>query len=186
MIDPDALCPVGTITKAHGLRGEVVCQFLDEAAAGVPTDHLLLLVEGIPVPFFIVGRRERGALGAILRFDDVDTADQAAALVGCQALLERDSLAFDEDDEEAPSLRYFIGFTLEDTTEGEVGEIIDVDDQTANLLFIVQTSGGEELLVPAHPDLIVDIDHRAGFVTMRLPEGLLDPDRAEEIPDTTE
>lgn len=182
MINPNDLCPVGVITKAHGLKGEVVCQFHDKTFTDVPTDHLLLMVEGIPVPFFIANRRQRGAQGAVLQFDDVDSADQAAELVGCEAFMEKDRLN-DSNAWEPFSLRPLIGFTIEDTTAGKVGKIIDIDDQTANLLFIVETAAGNELLVPAHPDLIDDIDQEAAIITMHLPQGLIDPSQAEELPD---
>lgn len=180
MIDPDSLCPIGVITKAHGLRGEVMCLFDDECYVDAVTDHLLLTVDGIPVPFFITERRQRTARSTILRFDDVDSVEQAAALVGCEVLVERSTL--DGNEEDRPSLRQFIGYAVEDTEAGRVGEIVDVDDQTANLLFIVQTASGDELLIPAHPDLIAAINPDAGFITMRLPEGLLDPASAEETP----
>jgi ribosomal 30S subunit maturation factor RimM len=33
---------------------------------------------------------------------------------------------------------------------------------------------GREVLIPLHEDLIVEADHEAQVVTMRLPEGLLE------------
>ena len=173
MIDPESLCRIGILTKTHGLKGEVVCQYDDPSWAAAVGDHLLLLLDGIPTPFFIGGRRERSSVSHILLLDDVQSAEEAAELVGSEVLLERSALAPSEEDEEPPTLRYFIGFTIVDARGKTVGKVVEVDDQTANLLFAVETADRKEVLIPAHPDLIVGIDHQAGIITMQLPEGLI-------------
>ena len=172
MIDPESLCSIGTITKTHGLKGEVVCQYDDPSWAEAVEDHLLVEIDGIPTPFFISSQRQRTSATCILLFDDVRSAEEAKGLVGCEVLIERSALQAAED-EELPSLRYFIGFTLKDAHAGTIGKVVNVDDQTANLLFAVETDEGEEVLIPAHPDLIIGIDHKAGIITMQLPDGLI-------------
>ena len=67
------------------------------------------------------------------------------------------------------------GMTLVDATSGAaVGTIDEVDDTTVNLLFSVRRAEGDTVYVPAHEDLITDIDTAARTVTMTIPEGLLD------------
>ena len=76
-----------------------------------------------------------------------------------------------EDGDEVPT-DYFIGFTLYDDDQ-PMGEIIDIDDATENVLFIVQRPDGSTMLVPAADELVNDIDFDNKSITMTLPEGLL-------------
>lgn len=68
-----------------------------------------------------------------------------------------------------------VGYTLVDAATGRVvGEIESVDDSTMNLLFQVRTADGDEVLVPAHEELIRNIDTEERRMELELPEGLLD------------
>ena len=78
----------------------------------------------------------------------------------------------DADADEVPT-DYFIGYTLYNGTE-PVGEIVDIDDATENVLFVVERGDGATVLVPAADDLVTDIDLDGKTITMALPVGLLD------------
>ena len=54
-----------------------------------------------------------------------------------------------------------------------MGEIIDVDEQTENAIFIVARDD-EELMIPAVDDLIVEFDLDNKVMVMDIPQGLLD------------
>lgn len=54
-----------------------------------------------------------------------------------------------------------------------MGNIVDVNEQTENALFIVE-NGDQELMVPAVDDLIVEFDTDKKVMVMELPEGILD------------
>ena len=75
-----------------------------------------------------------------------------------------------EDDE--LTWNYFVGFLIKDVKMGEIGKVIDVDDSTINTLFIIEHDGNE-LLIPAQEDLIVDLNRETKTITMDLPNGLL-------------
>lgn len=57
---------------------------------------------------------------------------------------------------------------------GYLGEIIDVDDATMNVLFVIEKKDGEELLLPAHEEFIVDLDKKKRILKVNIPEGLLE------------
>ena len=78
------------------------------------------------------------------------------------------------DDNGEVTLNYFIGFRVIDADQGEIGEVIDYDDQTENWILKVEDAGGNELLLPFHEAFIVNIDHEGRVLEMRLPEGLLE------------
>ena len=55
-----------------------------------------------------------------------------------------------------------------------------MDTATLNTLFVVDYKG-EELLIPAQEDFIIDIDRKHKVITVDLPEGLLALDDMEEV-----
>ena len=74
---------------------------------------------------------------------------------------------------------FFVGFRMEEAHHGKLGEVTDVDTSTINTLFVVDYKG-EELLIPAQEDFIMDIDQKHKVITVDLPEGLLALDDTEE------
>ena len=56
------------------------------------------------------------------------------------------------------SWNFFVGFRMEDVRHGELGEVVEVDTATVNTLFVVEQEDGEELLVPAQEEFIVEIN----------------------------
>ena len=70
-------------------------------------------------------------------------------------------------------LDYFIGFELFDH-DTPVGHIDDVDDTTANVLFVVKCPDGSHVQVPAADEWVVAFDPDQRTITMDLPQGLLE------------
>lgn len=160
---------IGKITRVHALRGEVSFTFTDDVWDRVDADYLILEIDGILVPFFLEEYRFRSDSVALLKFVDIDTADDAQELVGCDVYFPQELIPEDMPDE----LRWstFRGFTV--LQDGQpLGTITAVDESTANVLFYIDTPRGE-LMVPAVEEFIVDIDYPGSTVTMQIPEGLL-------------
>lgn len=162
---------IGTITRVHALKGELSFSFTDDVWDRVDADYLMLEVDGIKVPFFLEEYRFRSDSVALLKFQDIDSADDAQEFVGCEVFFPK-SLTPDEAPDEL-RWNYFTGFKVVDETSGELGFISMVEDSTSNVLFYVDGPHGE-LMLPAVEDFILDIDHTGRTITMRLPEGLLD------------
>jgi 16S rRNA processing protein RimM len=78
------------------------------------------------------------------------------------------------------SWNFFVGFRMEDVRHGELGEVVEVDTATVNTLFVVEQEDGEELLVPAQEEFIVEINQEKKLITVELPEGLLNLEDLEE------
>lgn len=172
MIAEESVYKVGSLTRVHGLKGEISFAFTDDVWDRVDADYLVLRVDGILVPFFLEEYRFRSYSVALLKFVDIDNADDALPYVGCDVYF-----PFDLTPEDAPEdLRWsnFTGFSvfLKDV-EGTVGTISHVDDSTANVLFTIDMASGE-VLVPAVEEFIVDVDYASRRLTLDLPEGLLD------------
>lgn len=181
MITEEQLIEIGTITKVHGLKGEVQVALTDTVFDDVEQcEYLVVPMDGIFVPFFIESYRMRGETGALMLFEGIDSADKASAMCGLPVYFDRRCFTAeeaDEYDEAAEEEQGLIGYKIIDINLGEIGEITDINDQTANVLFIVN----DEIMIPAADELIVDIDDEKQVVIMQLPQGLLDLENVEEV-----
>lgn len=176
MIRKEDTYKIGQITKAHGLKGEVVFTFVDDIFDRTDCPYLICEVDGILVPFFLEEYRFRSESSALVKFEDIDSAESASIILGSDVFFEKKYI--EESDQEEISLNYFIGFSIKEG-DNVIGEIIDIDDNTENWLFVVQTcigNGSEEneILIPAHEEFIVDINHKDKIIEMDLPLGLLE------------
>ena len=172
MIREEDVVQIGQITKAHGLAGEVVFIFTDDVFDRVDCDYLICEIDGILVPFFIEEYRFRSNNSALVKFEDIDSIDDTRQIVGTDVFFPRNMVPADENGE--ITLNYFIGFHVVDSSQGEIGKVIDYDDQTENWLLKVEDAEGKELLLPFHNEFIVNISHDDRILEMRLPEGLLE------------
>lgn len=186
MIKKEQLIEIGFVQKAHGLKGELnvsVCDPVFDEVKKCP--YLVCCIDGIFVPFFIADYRWRSDSVILLQFDDVDSQENAQMFCGQKLYFDRRCFSrkeeeqYDAEVEEELGLR---GYHVHDESLGDLGEVVDINDQTANVLFIVDHQG-EELMIPAAEDLILDIDDEKKIIRMQLPAGLVNLDEAESEDD---
>ena len=167
MIKEEEVYKIGKLGKTHGVKGEISFLFDDDVFDRVDADYLVLMIDGILVPFFMEEDRFRSDTTAIVKFEDINTQERARELTGCDIFFPR-TLA--DSDNESLSWAAIVGFDIIDTESGNIiGRIASVDDTTINILFELE----DGRLIPASEDLITAIDQQARTITMRLPEGLL-------------
>jgi 16S rRNA processing protein RimM len=171
MISDSDVYKIGTLTRTHGVRGEVAFQFTDDVWDRVEADYLFLRLDGLLVPFFLEEWRFRSDSVALLKFEDIDNADAASHLVGADVCFPKELTPTDVDEEEL-TWKHFIGFEVLQE-EQKLGTVSSVLDQTANVLLVIETSEGRELLIPAHEDFILSADHRQRRLLVDIPEELL-------------
>ena len=172
MIREDEVFKIGIINKPHGVKGELMFTFTDDIFDRTDCDYLVLLTDGILVPFFIEEYRFRSDTAALIKFEGIDDADQAKRFTNTEVFFPLKYV--DDDDEEPTSWSWFHGFSVDDVNLGHLGKIVDVDDTTINVLFVIESPAGEEILIPAHEEFIVDIDKKKRLLTVKTPEGLIE------------
>lgn len=183
MIESEQLIPVGRINKPHGLKGEMNVTVTNDVFDSVKKcPYFICEMDGIYVPFFIETYRFRSDASMLLKLDGVDSQEGALEFAGLDIYFDKRCFtpveleAYEaEAEEEADE---FVGYKVYDEHYGLLGEIVAIDDQTENVLFIVDRDG-EELLIPAADDLILEIDDDAQTIRMDLPAGLVNPAEAE-------
>ncbi|AHM60480.1 16S rRNA-processing protein [Flammeovirgaceae bacterium 311] len=161
---------LGIIQRPHGLKGEVAV-FLDVDDPSVYTalESVFVDQDGQLIPFFIE-ELQIGSQKVILKFEEVDSYEEAAELSGLELYLPLSTLPPLEGN--AFYYHEIIGFQLVDQESGPVGEIREVVSGMQDLLVVDRQ--GIEILVPLHDELISEVKREQRELHMQLPEGLLD------------
>lgn len=171
MIKQDEVYRIGIINKPHGVHGELLFTFDDDIFDQVDADYIVCLMDGILVPFFFESYRFRSDSTALIKLEGIDTEQQARRMTNVEVYFPKEHAEKLEDNE--LTWNYFVGFLIKDINKGEIGKVTDVDDSTINTLFVVDHKGNE-VLIPAQEDFMVDMDRKKKVITMHLPEGLLE------------
>ena len=159
---------IGTLTRTHGIGGELSMNFTDDVWDRADADYVFLEVDGIQVPFFLEGWRFRSDSVALLKFQDIDSSEDANEYVGADVYFPHD-LTPEPDEDDEYTWKHFTGWQVVDSVCGALGKIEYVEDSTANTIFCI-----EGKLVPATEDFIERIDAKERTIYMNLPDGLLD------------
>ena len=163
---------LGHISRKHGYKGEIIAVFdTDNNEKYRNVESILVDYHQELVPFFIeeVSQNSKGHF--ILRFEDIDSEEDAEKLVGKELYLPLELL---------PKLSgkafYFhevIGLEIIDKEKGLVGKCSGVIDQTSQPLFQIDCNG-TEILIPAVDEFIESIDRENKKIYLNAPEGLID------------
>ena len=173
MIRTEEVYKIGKIGKPHGVKGEVSLMFSDDVFDRVDADYLVLMVDGILVPFFFEEYRFKSGETALVKFRDIDTKEQAQELTGCDVFFPKKLSDRDENELTWDELEGFEILNADDN-DSRIGTLSYVDDATENVLFSVEKPDGNEVLIPASDEFIISVDAENRKIRVRLPEGLLD------------
>lgn len=172
MIKREDVYRIGLLTKPHGIKGEVSFSFTDDIFdRNEECDYLVCLMDGILVPFFIEEYRFKSDTVALVKFEGVETAEQARRFTNIEVYY---PTRYAEESDEL-SWNYFVGFHVEDKQYGILGEIDAVDESTINTLFVIRKAkDNDEILIPAQEAFITGIDHKRRIISMDLPMGMVE------------
>lgn len=177
MIREEEISAVGKLQKTHALKGELNVlldidpEYLEE---GNPA---ILDIDGIYVPFYADSIRTKGSFSYLVKFDGIDSEFEARKLVNKTIHARKDKLReyMEENyDEDYTLYDDLVGCTIIDSDKGEIGKVVEIDSNTENELFIVETPDGDTVYIPLTEDFIEEIDEDAKTIRMNLPDGLLD------------
>lgn len=172
MIKKEEVFKIGRFNKPHGVKGELSFTFTDDIFDRVDCDYFVCLLDGIFVPFFIEEYRFRSDTTALVKLERIDTSEKARMFTNVDVYFPKKYADEEEETDIIPTWNYFIGFKVKDLTYGELGEIVAVDDSTMNVLFAIEKEG-EEILLPAHEEFMVELDKKKRVLTVNVPAGLI-------------
>lgn len=166
MIEQNELVRIGTMRRPHGKSGELQCQMDNDYWDEADADFLILLLDGIFVPFRVEDWRGKGADSLIIRLKGVDTEAKALRLVNAEAYMLRRDL--NEEAEEMMTWQDLKGYEVLNSEHVVQGKVATVNESTINTLL--EMADGR--LLPIHEDLIIEIDAPQKRIILDLPEGL--------------
>jgi 16S rRNA processing protein RimM len=160
---------IGYISKTHGLKGHVILRLnefvqIDQEAI----KSVFLDLNGSQVPYFITECKPSNT-GYILKLETIDTIDTSKKLIAKKAFALEDFILEDEE-----NFSEFIGYSIIDSIHGNIGNIIEVDEKTENVIIKIMHPTGKEIILPFNDDFIIEIDDDLKIIEFNSPEGLVE------------
>jgi len=161
---------LGTVSRKFSFKGEVVLQ-INPDLGYFPKNlqSVFVDIQQKRIPFFIEYTKAHKQNKRRIKFEDVNTEEDADQLVKREVYVLKSTIDIDEEF----SLKDVIGFSAYDENDRLIGEIINLNTTTPQALFEL-SSGKGPLLIPVNEDWILEIDREEQAIYFELPEGLLD------------
>jgi 16S rRNA processing protein RimM len=162
---------LGTITKLHGYEGAVTVRLEKTFTENIPDmESVFLEIEGKPVPFFVSESDYPGGNILRMKFEGYDSAEKVVEFSGCRVFLSKKqpgTISYEKNEG-------LTGYKLYLADNSLIGEIHELIENPGQILLVVKSENGQELLIPLHEDLVVKVDKKKSSIIMDLPEGLTD------------
>ena len=186
MAGANSFVVLGRLMKPHGVKGDIRVEYYAESPDLLEKPLMLRAGRFAPRPVRV---REwhlwKDQL--ILSIEGCNDRSQAEQMRGQELLIDASFLPEAEDDE--PYLRDLIGLSVRLEDGSTIGVLEDVSFPASQEIWHIRTpesEGGHEILFPAVPEFVSDIDLSTGNVTIVPPAGLLEiycGDTSSDIPD---
>ncbi|MDN5201824.1 ribosome maturation factor RimM [Fulvivirgaceae bacterium BMA10] len=168
----DACYQLGYIIKPHGLKGEVgILLDVDYPDVYRELESVFVEMNNNLVPFFIEWISVKNNKKAVVKFEEIDSFEQAEALQSFNLYLPLENL---------PPLKgnqfYYhevVGFQIVDLNIGHLGKISTIYTHPGQDLISMEYQG-KEVLIPINDDVVKHLDRDKQQLTVALPQGLLD------------
>ncbi|MBM3127172.1 MAG: 16S rRNA processing protein RimM [Chloroflexi bacterium] len=168
LMDKPAHLIIGRVRKPFGVRGELKIEILTDFPERFASLRQVFL--GDDAKSFAVESARLHSGAALLKLAGIDTPEDAATLREQLVYVAReDAVALPADH---LYLYQLIGLRVKTRDGAALGEITEVLDTRANDVYIV-SDGTREILLPAIPDVVKEIDLARGEMLVELIDGLV-------------
>lgn len=166
---PKEYFKVGQIVNTHGLRGEVkVYPYTEENE--VFEEYEALFIQGEAKPYEIESIRYVKNM-VLVKFDGLDDINSVERLLQRDVFVPR--ALYELPDEDTFFVVDLIGLDVVDEQHGPLGKLMDVLQNTAQDIYVVQDQTGKQVLIPAVKAFVKKIDMENKCITVTLIEGML-------------
>lgn len=162
----DVRLSVGRLAGSHGVTGELKLRLLTDSPEHLHTIKQVYLGDD-PTPLKLLGYRPHGE-HALIRLEGVTTPERAKAMGGLTVKISG------ADARPLAAGEYFlfqlIGLRALDEEGRELGTVTDLMETGAHdVLVIERVDGGDDLLVPNHPEFVLEVTPERGVIVLRPP-----------------
>jgi len=160
---------VGFLRRPHGLAGEIIMDLHTDFPDRMKTGRKLFVGEEYQ-PVTLTNVRPHQA-GLLVKFKDVETPEDAGKFRNQWVFIKA---------KDAPPLpegkiyQYeLIGFKVVDENENPLGTLVEILETGANNVYVVKDDAGKELLLPAIPSVILELDTGRRLIRVHVLDGLI-------------
>ena len=165
-----AFLAVGKVRRPHGVAGDVLVEIYTDFPERLQTKATIYAGEK-HIPLTILRQRSHND-GVLIAFDGFTTPEQVGRFRNQILYIERADAA------ELPEGEYYfhelVGLSVTDETGELLGKVTEIVETGANDVYVVTNDTGQELLLPAIPDVILNVDLVSKSMKVHLLPGLLD------------
>ena len=166
---------VGFLRRAHGVRGEIIMDLHTDFPERLRNGRQLFV--GDEHKSMTLSSARHHAKGMLVKFEGIETSEDAGQMRNQWVYVKAADL---------PSLpegkmyqHELFGFEVVDETGTSLGELVEIIETGANDVYVVRDAGGHEILLPAIPSVILELDPHQRTMRVHLLEGLLPGNSAE-------
>jgi 16S rRNA processing protein RimM len=160
---------VGFLRRAHGVQGEMIMDlhtdFPERFRSGrkllVGAEHKMMTVEAV----------RSHAKGMLVKFKGIETPEATVPFRNQWVYIKA------ADVPPLPQGQIYqhelFGFQVVDENENLLGELVEIIETGANDVYVVRNESGKEILLPAIPSVILELDSVRRVMRVHLLEGLI-------------
>ena len=159
---------VGFLRRPHGLHGEIIMDLHTDFPERMKNGRKLLVGNGYQ-PMTLTNVRPH-QLGLLVKFKGIETPEEAGQLRNQWVYIKA------KDAQPLPEGQIYrhqlFGFRVMDENDNPLGELVEIIETGANDVYVVKDESGKEILLPAIPSVILELDSARRLMRVHLLEGL--------------
>lgn len=159
---------VGFIRRPHGLQGEMIMDLHTDFPERMKSGRKLLVGEQYKSMTLASARPHQK--GMLVKFKGIETPEEAGQYRNQWVYVRA---------KDAPRLpegqvyqHQLFGFQVVDENDHLLGELVEILETGANNVYVVKDETGRELLLPAIPSVVLNIDPERRVMRVHVLEGL--------------
>ena len=162
---------IGRIVKAHGVQGELSVAVLTDFPERFDTTEWVYLGDEFEADAYRLEKFRWHKKHVLLTLEGVNDRLQAEQLKGFFVQIPIEDVApLEEGDFYVYEL---VGLQVVTVDNQVLGTLVDIMETGANDVYVVESSDKNQILLPAIPDVVKEIDTDAGQITIELIDGLI-------------
>jgi 16S rRNA processing protein RimM len=162
---------IGVLSRLHGVHGEALFIAGNKLSKDFnKTEWVFIIVDGLPVPFFISEIRIKTESTALLKLEGIEKAEDMDEFIGLEVCLPSKKLRKSKEKALPGDIK---GYKVIDEKHGEIGIAEAVINYQENYLLQI-FNNKKEILVPIAEDILKEIDDKKKCIFINAPEGLIE------------
>lgn len=177
MLHKDDFEHIGSVSRSHGIHGEIGLKLTVDIAPLMDEDERLFLMlehDGLLVPYAVESLRSKAGDIDLVHFSGIESREEADALTGLSVWLDKDYLDAQSEETDPYDWERYVGYTVLDAdSQKTIGRISEVDTSTLNAFICVDRDADGELLLPIAEALLASVVPEDRTIALFIPLGLL-------------